>query len=282
MNVIRSAVLIAGVVLLPACGASGAKYPGQSNDLNLAQHLERKTVAMVHWIGDTGEVDEDGDKVRGEVDPTTHPEAELTPYCSGVWVSKDTFVTAQHCVQHLGHPKVDPINEMLRRMLDIPDSWDPTGQPAIYSSFGDVEDKATCKVRNTHTATVLANDPDHDLALVKVDAGAIPHHEIAELATNVRTGDEAHIVGHPAGMWWTYIKGVVAAVRPNCEGPSHHSFDAVHVSAPVFFGNSGGGAFNQDGQLIGISSWIRRVPNTAFFVKFDYVSDLLKKNNVTQ
>jgi S1-C subfamily serine protease len=51
----------------------------------------------------------------------------------------------------------------------------------------------------------------------------------------------------------------------------------VQISAPIWIGNSGGGAFNSDGHLIGLSSWITlRAPSVAFFIHRDEIKNFLK------
>ena len=282
MNKLFSVLLIAAITAMPACCVSNSTSRSPTG-LNMAQHLERQTVAMDEWRGVVG-VDGDGDPIMGIVDPAEDPEAELQVYCSGVWVTDDVFVTAQHCVDHLGKPPLTDEEKMLRSLgIQLPGTvkWDPTGQPLTYSVEGEIVDSPT-KIRSTHTAVVLASDPDHDLALVRVtgDVNDVPKHENARLATSVREGDDAHIMGHPGGLLWSYYRGVVAAIRPHETGPHEVAMDTIQVSAPVWFGNSGGGAFNQDGQLIGIASWIRKIPNVAFFVKFTEVNKLLDANKI--
>lgn len=273
----RTAALLAMCVALPACSVSHAGVGYPQVKLTFAESLEQKTVAMVRWVA----VDEEGNLEEAEKDA---PGAQLAPYCSGVWVNDDTFVTAEHCVDDLGKPSEQADMEKLLppsmlAELDLP-AWDPTGQPLTYSNFSDVGDVNGQKVRRYHDAYVFSIDKDHDLALVRIkDAGAF-YHGVAQLATDCHVGDDIHIMGHPAGLWWSYFRGVVAAIRPRAMSASERPVDAIQVSAPVWFGNSGGGAYNGDGQLIGIASWIRKVPNTGFFIRYDVVNDYLNRAHI--
>ena len=274
-----------GVVLatlLPACCVfNGAKHPAEKQ--TLPETLERETVALDRWLGVVGE-DEEGEEVIGDVDPEKDAKAELRAYCTGVWVSKDTILTAEHCVDDLGRPEEDPRRAMIRELLGMPkDRWDPTGQPLWISAFGEVSEGAK-KLRGSHRATVLAVDWEHDLALVKVnkeEMATVAAHPVATLARegSLHVGDDVHIVGHTVGMWWSYTRGWVAQVRPGMDGPDgDKKYDCVQVSAPVWFGNSGGGAFNANGELIGISSFIRKVPNMSFFVDTEHLRTFLAHN----
>lgn len=278
MNKLMAWVVIVMATLLPACCVfNGVRHPEPRP--NLAEVLESKTVALDHWIGKTGE-DEDGDPTYGEVDPDQDPKAELRPYCAGVWISHDVILTAEHCVDDLGKP---PIMQLLQSLGANVEPWDPTGQAVTYSGWGDVRDEGVRKIRSAHQATVLAVDMDHDLALVKATPDAmdsIPQHPVATLAHETRVGDDVHIVGHTVGLWWSYTRGWVAQLRPGMPGVNEKPVDVLQISAPIWFGNSGGGAFNSDGELLGIASWLRKAPNVGFFVDYNTIRSFLAHNQI--
>jgi hypothetical protein len=237
-------------------------------------------------VGQVG-TDEDGDPIMDEVDPMEAPDAELRAYCSGVWVSRDVILTAQHCVADIGRPPPN-IGSLLRMLQGLPpEEWDPTGQHLLVSAFGEVQDKGNAKLRTAHAATVMASDADHDLALVSInqeELELLPEHPVATLArpASVHVGDDIHVVGHPMGMWWSYTHGWIAQLRPGQKNPSDKLIDCIQVSAPIWFGHSGGGAFNDDGELIGIASFIRRVPNTAFYVGTEEVRRFLAHHKLAR
>ncbi len=276
-------VLAIAAVLLPACCVfANVKHPDPK--LNAAERDERATVALVRWVGK----DKDGD-------PTEVPEgtegAKLGTGCAGVWIDRNTFVTAEHCIDNFGKPAETKVLEELHKqlppelagLLPVTPRWDPTGHTGEYSAFGDVYDTETgTHVRNVHPCKVLATDWVHDLALVRATTDAmnpkVPDHAVAPLATDTRVGDEVDIVGHPVGMWWSYTHGWVAQIRPNMRNVDNRPTNLLQISAPVWFGNSGGGAFNSSGQLVGIASFIRAVPNMAFFVRYDVIKTLIDHN----
>jgi S1-C subfamily serine protease len=268
-------------VLLPSCGMlQVARRPEPK--MTLPEQLEQKTVAMVHYVAP----DEDGDMVPAAEDA---PGASLTPYCSGVWITKDTFVTAGHCVEDLGKPFEQVLLEHL-----VPEAnweavgikkWNPIGQTMMYSARGDIKDTETRTIRGTHPGKVIAYDRCRDLALVKAtpnSTDAIPDHDVATVASSAKVGQPVHIIGHTIGLWWSYTHGYVAQVRPNMPNFHEDKMNTLQVSAPVFFGNSGGGAFNEDGQLVGIMSWIRKGPDLGFFVRYDEVDHVLRHARITR
>lgn len=170
-------------------------------------------------------------------------------YCSGVWLSDKVFITAYHCVRD-----EDEVQ---------------------YVAFGEFS-LGKLIVRD---ATVYATDDVNDLALVRV-TGEAPEHLVARLAWTARVGEDLDIVGHPVGIMWSYIHGYVSQSRFGESGVGKVMTDVIQVSAPVFFGDSGGGAFNKRGELVGICSWLTRVPNTGYYIRFNVVREFIYKNGV--
>lgn len=272
----KKLVLWSGVALVASlqacCAFSGPKHVEK---LTMAEQLEQKTVALVHFVTEGGtEIDPDDVNKPGE---TQHP--TLSPYCTGVWVSKDTVLTAEHCVDDIGRPKVDPI-AALQALLDgtpppVPPAWSPVGQPVMYSVQGDI----TPKSKAWHRSHVVAVDTYSDLVLLKVDEPG--DHPIAYLSANViHDGDELHLIGHTVGLWWTYKHGYVSSHRPDHIGNDEKPHNMLQVSAPGFFGDSGGGVFDVEGNLVAMSDTIIKVPSVVFCVHRDVLRGFLEHNQV--
>lgn len=180
----------------------------------------------------------------------------IIPNCSGVWIDADLILTAAHCVDDLENPF------------------------ALISTVEDFE-KGTCRPGN-----VIASNNESDLALIRLEHKDIPEHPITRIAEkNIFVGDTVHIIGHPVGFTWTYSNGFVSAIRENMTGPGDKNFKkSVQISAPIWMGNSGGGAFDSEGKLVGISSWVSKAgPHLSFFVHADVIEnfitqELAKKN----
>lgn len=174
----------------------------------------------------------------------------LVPNCAGVWIDKDVVLTAAHCA-------------------DDPD------KPFVLLSTAD--DFEAGKFR---PATVFASDAKTDLALLVVETPDLPAHPVAQLANKTPfMGDEVHIIGHTVGFDWTYTHGYIASVREDMIGPEGKLFrKALQISAPVWMGNSGGGAFDTNGHLVGISSWVSKTgPHLSFFVHVDIIENFMVK-----
>lgn len=278
--------LAATIVAMPACCIfSGHASSPRQRQADVATASIDKTVALVHWVAAVDK-DEDGDPVYAEVDPEKHSNAKLLPYCAGVWVSSDVILTAEHCVADIGAPEIDPMEKLMEMLSGVePPDWDPSGQPVMYSVKSGISDDDTmASKRSINEAFVLAVDIKHDLALVKArpePGTSMPDHSVATLAPDVSVGEHVTIVGHPAGYWWTVTLGDVGQWRPSFPNAHEHPTDTFQITAPVWKGNSGGGAFDDDGNLVGIASWINMgAPDMSFFIDRRVAIPMLQHNRV--
>lgn len=270
----RRLALWIGITFLPACCVfAKANLSDPANRLTAVETMEAETVALVHFVN----------KEHHEVSPDSDKPGELLPYCSGIWVSNDVMLSAEHCVDDIGRP-TNPMSSLedLLHALELDgnapvakSTWTPVNQPVMYSGYGDIDSKH----KAYHTGKVIAVDMKQDMVLIKADApGAHPYARLAR--GPIRDGQEAHIVGHPTGLWWTYCHGYVSGRRPDyTDDQGKH--DMLQISAPVFFGNSGGGAFDNDGALIGMADSIRQgVPDVSFFVHRDTIRSFMEHERV--
>ncbi len=102
-------------------------------------------------------------------------------------------------------------------------------------------------------ATLIGSDERTDLALLKIDgASDLPYVEFSE--TEVRVGDWVVAVGNPFGLGGTVTAGIVSA-RGRDINPSSYG-DFIQVDAAINRGNSGGPAFNVEGEVVGVNTAI--------------------------
>jgi serine protease Do len=105
----------------------------------------------------------------------------------------------------------------------------------------------------TYKAKVIGTDKRTDLALIKVEGGS--NFPFAKLSDGEpRIGDWVLAVGNPFGLGGTVTAGIVSARgRDIGNGPYD---DFIQIDAPVNKGNSGGPAFNTEGEVIGVNTAI--------------------------
>ncbi len=177
------------------------------------------------------------------LDSTEHP------VCTGVWVSSHKILTAAHCIS--------------------------VGEPMLYSTAPEYKGVWVEPLRLRASWLVKA-DLDHDLAMFETGMDT-PAHQSAVMAwSRPLVGDGLFFMGHPAGITWSFRRGVVAHYR-------EASFEDewvgpwMQVQAPIYFGDSGGGVFNESGELVGICHSIAaKVPNTGFMITQDTVRTFLQ------
>jgi hypothetical protein len=227
-------------------------------------------------------------KYKDSLDNDVEPEDKsgiLQVYCSGVWVSHNIIITAAHCIEDIGRPSKTIEEQIIDQILglELP-VWDPTGQKIHYSTRSDVWDEPDKDFRGSHESVIIAFYPAYDLALIKakppISDLQIPSHAVASLASDITIGSDVKIVGHPGGMWWSFTKGTVSAIHTKVKSPKDEAVNAIQISAPIWFGNSGGGAFNERGELLGICSWIKNVPNISFFIHTRLIRQILRENQI--
>lgn len=195
---------------------------------------------------------------------------ERVAYCAGVWIEEKTIITAGHCVETAG-----------RILTDTPPwkEYNPVGDVIMFVNHSDAKDEEVPQDK-VWIGIVDKFDANLDLSTIKL-LGETSAHQIAKIIEEpVNVGQSLHIVGHTVGMTWSYSRGYVANSR-KIAGPHEIEMKTMQVSAPVWMGNSGGGAFDAEGHLVGICSWINtRAPNIAFFIHHDEVIDFLKKTSL--
>lgn len=125
----------------------------------------------------------------------------------------------------------------------------------------------------TYTAKVIGTDPKTDIALIKVDAGTqFPYVKFADQAP--RVGDWVVAVGNPFGLGGTVTAGIVSArARDIGAGPYD---DYIQIDAPINKGNSGGPAFDTDGNVIGVNTAIYSPSGGSVGIGFDIPAETAK------
>ncbi|RDV02123.1 Do family serine endopeptidase [Undibacter mobilis] len=124
----------------------------------------------------------------------------------------------------------------------------------------------------TYKAKVIGTDPRTDLALIKVDGASFPFVKLADKPP--RIGDWVLAVGNPFGLSSTVTAGIVSA-RGRDIGASAYD-DFIQIDAPVNKGNSGGPAFDVEGNVIGVNTAIFSPSGGSVGIAFAIPSDTVK------
>jgi hypothetical protein len=120
------------------------------------------------------------------------------------------------------------------------------------------------------TATLTAFDEDHDLALLTV-AGLDARPARIRASAEVAVGEHTYAIGAPRGLELTFSDGLVSAFREEKGGR------VIQTTAPISPGSSGGGRFDGNGHLIGITTLtLRDSQNVNFALPTEWVEALRK------
>jgi len=101
-------------------------------------------------------------------------------------------------------------------------------------------------------ALVVGNDPETDLAVLKINLTGLPAAPLAENG-NVRVGDVVLAIGNAFGLSHTVTMGIVSATGRN-DLRSVLYEDFIQTDAAINAGNSGGALINHRGEVVGINT----------------------------
>lgn len=103
----------------------------------------------------------------------------------------------------------------------------------------------------SYPARIIGSDPANDIAVIKIDAKGLTTATVGDSST-VDVGDLAVAIGNPLGqLGGTATTGIISALDRtlDIEGTT---LTLMQTDAAINGGNSGGGLFNNKGELIGI------------------------------
>ena len=132
----------------------------------------------------------------------------------------------------------------------------------------------TLNNKRTYKAKLIGTDPAYDLAVIKIEATALPYL-IYGNSDEVKIGQWVLAIGYPLNLETTVTAGIVSAKarslglnkdKTGNPGGAVESF--IQTDAAVNMGNSGGALVNTDGRLIGINSAI--ASPTGYYSGYSY------------
>lgn len=104
----------------------------------------------------------------------------------------------------------------------------------------------------TYDATVVGQDSQTDLAVLKIEKKGLTAAEFADSDQAV-VGEFVMAVGSPLGLDTTVTQGIISAVNREVESDGT-KYTCIQTDAAINSGNSGGALINSDGKVIGINT----------------------------
>ena len=127
----------------------------------------------------------------------------------------------------------------------------------ILTCYHVIEDAETIAVRlrngESYQASVVAADEESDVAIIKIEPTSELTPVVFGSSDALQVGDSVVAIGNPLGeLGGSVTEGIISALDREVTIEDKGTFTVLQTSAAINSGNSGGGLFNRQGELIGM------------------------------
>jgi S1-C subfamily serine protease len=133
------------------------------------------------------------------------------------------------------------------------------------------------------SGTVVGTDPQHDLAVIKVDATGLKPLPLGR-SSDLKLADTVYAIGFPLDLGITVTSGIVSgldrSIAVNGESTVEHLAGLVQTDAAINPGNSGGALVDTSGRLVGINTAgvsATSADNVGFAIAIDEALQVVKR-----
>ena len=159
------------------------------------------------------------------------------------------------------------------------------GENYVATNCHVLESAWSVKVKQTETDETFAmgasrarTDEERDLCLLFVaDLAKPPAAQPAQMAgaRGLEIGAEVFAIGAPNGWELSFTRGIVSQLR-DIDG---ESAPLIQTDAAITFGSSGGGLFDENGRLVGITTLSSKDGNFNFAMPAEWVAEMLEEKS---
>jgi tetratricopeptide (TPR) repeat protein len=142
------------------------------------------------------------------------------------------------------------------------------GSGEVVTNRHVIEEGVSWRLRRgsrTWSLSITHLDPDHDLCQLKAEALAARSVSVRSSAT-LAVGERVFAIGAPEGLELTLSEGLISGLR------EYENARLIQTSAAISPGSSGGGLFDSQGRLVGITTFfLKEGQNLNFALPGDWV-----------
>lgn len=136
--------------------------------------------------------------------------------------------------------------------------------------------------------------PGKDIAILKIDKTSLPTVPVGD-DTGLTTGDKVFVIGYPAVATFHDMLAASSAIEPtmtsglvSAKKNMQGGWEVFQTDAAMTHGNSGGPAFNEKGEVVGVATFGsinyetgQEIQGMNFFIPVTIVKQFLREINVT-
>lgn len=192
---------------------------------------------------------------RGELDPEERRTIDL-------------FERANLSVVHINTTTVRYVRRgfLATEAVEVPEGtgsgffWDEQGH--VVTNFHVVRNARRAEVvladQSTYDAELVDVDPDHDIAVLKIDLdGRAPTPIPIGASRDLRVGQKVFAIGNPFGFDQTLTTGIISGLGREIRALTGRPIrNVIQTDAAINPGNSGGPLLDSAGRLIGMNTAI--------------------------
>jgi S1-C subfamily serine protease len=180
----------------------------------------------------------------------------------------ELFERANRSVVHINTTTLRYVRRgfMTTEAVEVPEGtgsgffWDDSGR--VVTNFHVVRNAERAEVvladQSTYEAALVDVDPDHDIAVLKIDLdGRAPTPIPLGASRDLRVGQKVFAIGNPFGFDQTLTTGIISGLGREIRSLTGRPIrNVIQTDAAINPGNSGGPLLDSAGRLIGMNTAI--------------------------